>query len=699
MWLLSTDRAELHFYTDTWMIEGGYAALSHTWGGGELSFQDLRMIINQCSAAGTNPRDYVSDKVRNACILAESEGYLWVWVDTCCIDKTSSAELSEAINTMYRWYEESEICYAYLHDVPSDCVLDAADSAFRKSRWHTRGWTLQELLAPANVVFFAQDWSRLGTKVELAGLLEDITGVYTDILTLRQPVSSPSVGVRMWWASRRSTTRVEDEAYCLMGIFGVNIPTIYGEGRQAFIRLQHEIMKYSEDTTLFAWSYILSYESDGRDKASSTPSLSESKAYLLAPSPRAFTLPTHYVPFLHRPSQPYPPKASQHHSKLHSQPGEPCHVNAMESEVGLLNHPDLPEFALTNIGIRCRFPVIETNGMTIAILLVSFKSRKWGTRYLGLLLHRSNSIIATAIHKARSTFYWAGDSFNRVSNPNDLAVMRLIDLGDDLYNPRIIEHIVLSPRWRTIYVAGSLQHNPPVPARDYRRYNVLPSSPFSVPMSTWGRIKAMGFRVVVVEPSDGSTAATQRNGGVSNLMRIRLLDVQSEEHLHIDLCLCHLGSDSSQRALHCATVTFFHSGNGFRNWDSSLENSVHDCKTDHVAEWSQRTRVFEDEHGRAARISFTLLRGPAISNESTLAEMLSLRVELLGDVYQAKYGILHVQSHQVFRETSQSHLQAQNDPTTLPETPSQAGDELTMDTVHAALLSVSVEPQRSIHMS
>ncbi|KAM5537272.1 hypothetical protein V8D89_009002 [Ganoderma adspersum] len=114
MWLLSTDRAELHYFDRHFDAEGGYAILSHTWDKdrGEQSFQQIR----QC------------------CILAEKHGYRWVWIDSCCIDKRSSSELSEAINSMYKWYKSSEVCYAYLKDVPSDDDLKVPESAFQKSR-------------------------------------------------------------------------------------------------------------------------------------------------------------------------------------------------------------------------------------------------------------------------------------------------------------------------------------------------------------------------------------------------------------------------------------------------------------------------------------------------------------------------------------------------------------------------------------
>lgn len=312
MWLLSTSRAELHFFPDAGAVDGGYAALSHTWGTYEQSFQEVQAIRTQCASTGQNPRDLVSAKIREFCILAEKDGYMWGWVDSCCIDKTSSTELSEAINSMFTWYSQAEICYAFLADVPRDCVLDSPGSAFRTSKWHTRGWTLQELIAPAIVVFLSKDWKLLGTKAQLAPLLSNITDISTAILTRETQYFQVSLAVRMSWASKRKTTRIEDEAYCLMGLFNVNMPTIYGEGRQAFHRLQLEIMKQTADTSLFAWgpwipqghlNHVTLHVWHEHD----THEFLDEMQYLLANSPAPFGHGTHYSPKLSHPLQPYLP--------------------------------------------------------------------------------------------------------------------------------------------------------------------------------------------------------------------------------------------------------------------------------------------------------------------------------------------------------------------------------------------------------
>jgi Heterokaryon incompatibility protein (HET) len=224
-----------------------YAILSHTWGKEEVSFQDL--------VGGDATKLRECKKIIGCRNQAVSDGYRYIWVDTCCIDKTSSAELSEAINSMFCWYREAEVCYAYLADVDIKTDLTHLQSAIEKSRWFTRGWTLQELVAPSDVVFYDSDWAEIGTKTDLAEIISNVTGIGVTVL-LKGKMNNfddYSVAKRMFWASKRMTTRVEDEAYCLMGLFGVNMPLLYGENQKAFFRLQEEIMKRSDDHSLFAW--------------------------------------------------------------------------------------------------------------------------------------------------------------------------------------------------------------------------------------------------------------------------------------------------------------------------------------------------------------------------------------------------------------------------------------------------------------
>ncbi|KAH7076984.1 heterokaryon incompatibility protein-domain-containing protein [Paraphoma chrysanthemicola] len=242
-----------------------YAILSHRWEDGEVTYQELR------DEPAKAKRKKGFQKIQLCCRHALKENLDYAWIDTCCIDKSSSAELSESINSMYRWYRNAAVCYAYLSDVQARPESKKHDnsrrllsneepiaSEFRASKWWSRGWTLQELIAPQNLKFFASDgqegWAELGGKRALLPLVKQITGIPRDILR-GADVRICSIAMRMSWASDRETTRLEDRAYCLLGIFDVNMPLLYGEGKKAFLRLQEEIMKQSDDQTLFAWQH------------------------------------------------------------------------------------------------------------------------------------------------------------------------------------------------------------------------------------------------------------------------------------------------------------------------------------------------------------------------------------------------------------------------------------------------------------
>jgi hypothetical protein len=213
-----------------------YAILSHTWGADidELTFKDMM------KGTGKNKKGY--RKLTFCANQAAKDGLLFFWVDTCCINKSSSTELTEAINSMFQWYQKAVKCYVYLSDV-SNGSFAKHDQPFQKSRWFTRGWTLQELLAPTSVEFFSSEGERIGDKTSMLQELHSITKI--PIQTLQgAPLSHFSVDERMSWAGRRETKREEDAAYCLLGIFNTYIPLIYGEGRKnAFDRLQREMIK------------------------------------------------------------------------------------------------------------------------------------------------------------------------------------------------------------------------------------------------------------------------------------------------------------------------------------------------------------------------------------------------------------------------------------------------------------------------
>ena len=166
-----------------------YAILSHTWSQDEVSFQEMQQGTAQSKAG--------FQKIRRCCETAAADGFEYSWVDTCCVDKTSSAELSEAINSMYRWYRLSDVCYVYLADVPANLSPSATTQAMRKSRWFTRGWTLQELIAPESVAFFDDEWKELGTKHSLNNLIHEITSIDQGVLKNAKLVQEFSVAQRM----------------------------------------------------------------------------------------------------------------------------------------------------------------------------------------------------------------------------------------------------------------------------------------------------------------------------------------------------------------------------------------------------------------------------------------------------------------------------------------------------------------------
>lgn len=168
-------------------------------------------------------------------------------------DATASHKNSSIISGIFKQYslikKSPDSCYAYLSDVHG-----SASDNIRKSQWLERGWTLQELLAPRTVDFYDANWENIGSKATLAEMLSQTTGISISAL-LGADLSAFTVADRMSWASRRRTTRVEDKSYCLLGIFGVNMPLLYGEGEErSFLRLQEEILKITEDYTIFAWA-------------------------------------------------------------------------------------------------------------------------------------------------------------------------------------------------------------------------------------------------------------------------------------------------------------------------------------------------------------------------------------------------------------------------------------------------------------
>ncbi|KAL7754925.1 hypothetical protein ACKLNR_015265 [Fusarium oxysporum f. sp. zingiberi] len=267
MWLINTGIFKLEEFVNP---PSTYAILSHTWEGEEVLFQDMENLKRAKGKAGWN-------KIQMTCDEARKAGIHYAWVDTCCIDKRSSAELSEAINSMFAWYQQASVCYVYFSDlvipwtsadyampdtpegrVWTDAALVSLERQLRLCRWFTRGWTLQEFIAPNGVVFFDQTWNCIGSRapgsdLRFLDILARLTGIPRSVLEYKRNINTIPVAQRMSWAANRETTRVEDAAYCLLGIFNVNMPLLYGEGSKAFLRLQEEIVQDYDDLSVFAW--------------------------------------------------------------------------------------------------------------------------------------------------------------------------------------------------------------------------------------------------------------------------------------------------------------------------------------------------------------------------------------------------------------------------------------------------------------
>lgn len=300
MRLLNAKTLALHSFIDDSHVPK-YAILSHTWKSEEVTFEQIRKTAHEelKHKAGFK-------KIQLAAKQALQDGYYYIWIDTCCIDKSSSSELSESINSMFKWYKMAGICYAYLDDVdvhanrPEPWVDSSGlqreyveEEELAKAKWFTRGWTLQELLAPDKLRFYVKGWTYVGDKSYLEPKISRITGITIDALDSGNELGSYSVAMRMSWASKRRTTRAEDMAYCLLGLFDVNMPLLYGEGgEKAFTRLQQEILEDSSDCSVFAWVNVIeapqpSWKSDVAQRLLTNDSGGRS---IFAHNPREFHL-------------------------------------------------------------------------------------------------------------------------------------------------------------------------------------------------------------------------------------------------------------------------------------------------------------------------------------------------------------------------------------------------------------------------
>ena len=271
MRLLNTKRLELAEFQGN---VPDYAILSHTWEEEEVVFKDLENKTYEHKAGWK--------KITKCCAVARGDGWHWVWIDTCCIDKSSSSELSEAINSMFNWYHDAQVCYAYLSDYSVPDQDSGTDSSlgrgmFHRSKWFKRGWTLQELIAPRMLWFVDKTWTFVGSRAVLANAVELATGISPRNM---RKYRTCGVAQKFSWATGRETTRTEDLAYCLLGLFNINMPLLYGEGNKAFLRLQQEIIRSIDDESVFAWDHLVPYWHRMGVDSDFGP--------LLAPSPSSF---------------------------------------------------------------------------------------------------------------------------------------------------------------------------------------------------------------------------------------------------------------------------------------------------------------------------------------------------------------------------------------------------------------------------
>ncbi|KAH9855896.1 heterokaryon incompatibility protein-domain-containing protein [Lenzites betulinus] len=615
MWLLSTDRAVLKYFNGPEDVKGGYAILSHVWKKHEQSFQEVQGLLYQDGI----PRARTSAKLRECCVLAEGHGYQWIWIDTCCIDKTSSAELSEAINSMFEWYARAQVCYVFLHDVPKHERPDAPGSAFRRSEWFTRGWTLQELLAPDSVVFLSKTWTVLGTKASLARVLEEVSGIDADVLTFRRKLSDVSVARRMSWAAGRRTTRIEDEAYALMGLFGVNMPTIYGEGRRAFQRLQEEIIKQSSDQTIFAWGDAVPFSSlplETRD----TPSFRtrDPDSYLLASSPAAFANSADIVPVSM--------DVAAHTASNLCRGGK---LRTMQSFVrerlghAATSRMHVPEFTVTSHGVRCRLLIIEdrtgASSFSAAVLACQHVCSDTGARTgIALVLRRSDAPASSSTAKS-SVQYHTGLPLNlNAEDRRHHRRQRLLTLNPGPHELPYGHTKRLTVRWRKLYLA----QQPLAQDRLRLGVTVVQTIPLRFLFPAWLLVELdkRGFRsqhapapAPVVEKGAGSVGGLRTPVLYTrwHMRSVVFANAATGEAFAIQLGRCEdalWATVSFTPALSCSS-TFGGSGVDEQEEEAyPLEvhqyTSPDECERHHITCWPDGSKTFGDAE-RSVRLTFS----------------------------------------------------------------------------------------------
>ncbi|KAK2596401.1 hypothetical protein N8I77_013293 [Diaporthe amygdali] len=306
MRLLDTTSLEFHVGEHATFRHEGYATLSHRWVGQEITLDQFGSHVEELRSSA-RPLSPQLEKIRATCATARSKGIKWIWIDSCCIDKRDMVELTESINSMYKWYRDSVLCIVYLYDVKkNDAVSITNPHIFNRidrdepSEWFSRGWTLQELLAPREMEFYDKEWTYMGTKKDMKTSLGKVTGINEIYLSGQVHFRKACIAVKMSWMARRKTTRREDVAYSMVGLFGITMTPVYGEGHGAFARLQEILMSWSSmDESLFAWK-MPAVDAGDQYKYSSDPWQSGEWG-LLAPSPEWFADCGAIMTFEHKP--------------------------------------------------------------------------------------------------------------------------------------------------------------------------------------------------------------------------------------------------------------------------------------------------------------------------------------------------------------------------------------------------------------
>ncbi|KXH25031.1 HET domain-containing protein [Colletotrichum simmondsii] len=302
-----------------------YATLSHTWNGTqEISFKEWQ------AKDVTSSKEEGYAKLLGACRLTREFGLEYLWVDTNCIDKESSAELSEAINSMFNWYQESAVCFAHLEDLDfEDTTLlgSGDDVVFRAKAVLFKAQDQQEqLLAPRRMYFFDKKWKILGSRQDFAPEISNITGTRNEYISGAKSVLDASISEVFSWLAGRETTRPEDMAYCVLGLLGLNMPLLYGERSAAFMRLQEELIRISDDQTIFCWTWEHTIPHDWSS--------------LLAPSPSVFK-------------------------------GGECFFCGSETDEHIVGWRKAISYSMTNVGLRIRLLTLRISGLDLAVLNAS----------------------------------------------------------------------------------------------------------------------------------------------------------------------------------------------------------------------------------------------------------------------------------------------------------------------------------------